>query len=139
MSDSKMSTKKNLPAKYAKPVVHTFWVLNQLKNMNIIQDVQFLELCNHFHLLDLSTNEQIKHYEDLVENFADHENNLKSFSKSKNDGDSFSKEGGGGGGRKRKLQNSQTHAQKGGEEHDEDILAKILGLNTIITTTTSSS
>lgn len=132
MSDSKLSTKKNLPAKYTKPVVHTFWVLNQLKNMNMIHDAQFLELCTTFHLLDVSTNEQMKHYEDLVENFGDHENNLKSFSKSKNEDDSFSKKGGGGG-RKRKLQNSEK------ENESEDILAKLLGMDTATTTTTTTS
>ena len=130
MSDSKLSTKKNLPAKYTKPVVHTFWVLNQLKNMNMIHDAQFLELCTTFHLLDVSTNEQMKHYEDLVENFGDHENNLKSFSKSKNEDDSFSKKGGGG--RKRKLQNSEK------ENESEDILAKLLGMDTTPTPTTTS-
>ena len=132
MSDSNLSTKKNLPAKYTKPVVHTFWVLNQLKNMNMIHDAQFLELCTTFHLLDVSTNEQMKHYEDLVENFTDHENNLKSFSKSKNEDDSlYKKTERGGGRRKRKLQNSEK------ENESEDILAKLLGLNAATATPTS--
>jgi hypothetical protein len=70
--------KQPLPAKYAKMTVCTFWILKQLKTMNILTDEQMEYMATHFHLFK-ENEDQMLFFKDLVENFKEHENYLKMF------------------------------------------------------------
>jgi len=76
-------TKHQLPAKYTKMTVCTFWMLKQLKTMNLLTEEQLIDATAKFHLTE-SAEDQMFFYKDLVENFDEHENHLKMFANAKN-------------------------------------------------------
>jgi len=83
-NDLKM--KIQLPAKYTKMTVCTFWLLKQLKSMGMLTEEQMAEASEEL-CLTKDTEDQLLYYKDLVENFKDHENYLKMYANSKKDDD----------------------------------------------------
>ena len=70
--------KQQLPAKFAKMTVCTFWILKQLKSMGILDEEKMGELSEHFHLFQ-DSEDQMLFFKDLVENFKEHEDYLKMY------------------------------------------------------------
>ena len=112
-----MSSKKQLPAKYSKMVVCTYWVLNQLKESGKINSDDFKNICSDFHLFD-KQDDQMIFFEDVVENFKEHETNLKSFTNFVNNADE-------------PTQNAKPKqkAKPIQPAEEQDMVALILGLN----------
>jgi len=73
--------KQQLPAKYAKMTVCSFWILKELKLLGMLNEEQVLDASKHFHLSE-SNEDQMLFYKDLVENFDEHEKYLKMFAAS---------------------------------------------------------
>ena len=73
--------KQQLPAKYTKMTVCTFWVLKELKSLGMLNDFQIMDASKHFHLSE-SNEDQMLFFRDLVENFDEHEKYLKLFAAS---------------------------------------------------------
>jgi len=73
--------KQQLPAKYAKMTVCTFWILKELKNIGILNERQIMDASKHFQLSE-SNEDQMLFFRDLVENFDEHEKYLKMFAAS---------------------------------------------------------
>lgn len=73
--------KTQLPAKYAKMTVCTFWILKELKTLGMLNEGQVLDASKHFHLSE-SNEDQMLFFKDLVENFDEHEKYLKMFAAS---------------------------------------------------------
>jgi len=74
---------QQLPAKYAKMTVCTFWILKQLKSMGIMDEEKMGEMAEHFHLFR-DNEDQMLFFKDLVENFKEHENYLKMYASARN-------------------------------------------------------
>ena len=74
---------QQLPAKYAKMTVCTFWILKQLKSMGILDEEKMGEMAEHFHLFR-DNEDQMLFFKDLVENFKEHENYLKMYASARN-------------------------------------------------------
>jgi len=70
--------KQQLPAKYSKMTVCTFWLLKQLKSMDVLSDDQMADMSQHFAIFKESE-DQMLFFKDLVENFKEHENYLKMY------------------------------------------------------------
>jgi hypothetical protein len=73
--------KQQLPAKYAKMTVCSFWILKELKSLGMLNEEQVLNASKHFQLSE-SNEDQMLFYKDLVENFDEHEKYLKMFAAS---------------------------------------------------------
>lgn len=73
--------KQQLPAKYAKMTVCTFWILKELKNLGMLNESQIMGASKHFQLSE-SNEDQMLFFRDLVENFDEHEKYLKMFAAS---------------------------------------------------------